>query len=86
MGAREEAKVEPTISVLEEVAPKFLLGIPNKEEITPSTKERVRGEEVPSSQVPNIDSLLGDIYELRYQLAQANFAHYRYWDERDHYR
>jgi len=41
--------------------------------------------EAPATQVPSIDTLLGDIYELRYQLVQANSRMYRYRAERDRY-
>lgn len=42
-------------------------------------------EEALATQVPSIDTLLGDIYELKYQLVQANPQMYRYMIERDRY-
>ena len=42
-------------------------------------------DEIPTTQVHSIDILLGDIYELRYQLVQSNSCMYRYRAERDRY-
>lgn len=44
------------------------------------------GAHGPPSQVPIFDALLDDIYDLRFQLSQANPHMYRYQDERDQYR
>lgn len=64
MGAVKEAEVEPKEGISKEVSPKVPKGISTEEEITLIAKGGVRGEEVLSYQVPRIESLLGDIYEL----------------------
>ena len=51
----------------------------------PATGDLGGAGETPVAQVPSIDTLLGDIYELRYQLVQANLRMYRYREERDRY-
>lgn len=54
------------VDKLKEDVIEFLVGIHGEEEITLNAKGGVRGEELPTPQVPSIESLLGDIYELRY--------------------
>lgn len=68
MGAGEEAEVEPMINILEDAIPKVSLGNLGEEDIAPSVEGGIRGEEVPPPHIPSIDSLLRDIYELRYEL------------------
>lgn len=45
----------------------------------------MRGGRAPPPQVPNIDALLGDIYELRYQVSQLSAHMYQYKAKRDIY-
>lgn len=85
-GAIKEVRGEPMEEIPKEIITKVSAGILDEEEINPGAKGGVRGEEVPPPQVPSIDSLLGDIYELQFQLALVNSTHYIYKVERDHYR
>lgn len=61
--------------------PKERVVSPAEERVSPDRDEDDRGD-IPMTQIPSIDSLLGDIYELKYQLVQANSCMYRYQAER----
>ena len=56
------------------------------EEIKVGTSTRgVRGGGAPPPHVPSVDALLGDIYELRYQVSHISACMYRYQVERERY-
>jgi len=80
----EVAGEEAMMDAPEELAPEEEVEGAGAGGAAPEVTRRV--DDAPATQVPSIDSLLGDIYELRYQLAQANSRMYRYRAERDRYR
>lgn len=45
----------------------------------------IRGGQAPPPQVPSVDALLCDIYELRDQVSQLSTCMYHYWAKRDMY-
>lgn len=60
---------DPMVDVLKDFAPKGGVQIPITKGVTPSGERdgaggELRGEDAPTTHIPSIDSLLGDIYEL----------------------
>ena len=55
---------------------------PIEEGVTPERDDDEKGD-ILMNQIPSIDTLLGDIYELKYQLVQAKSCMYRYRPKRD---
>ena len=78
MGAIVEAELDPMIDILKDIG--------QDERATQGEEGNTGDDGVPLSQVPSIDSLLGEIYKLRFQLAYANSIQYKYREEKDHYR
>lgn len=74
---------ELMVDAYEELAPKEGAMSPTTEGSSLRFAREVK--EAPTTQVSSTDTLLGDIYELRYQLVQANSWMYRYKVERDRY-
>jgi len=84
-GAREEVGAKPMVGTQEEVTSKVPIRVLGEGGGALNVEEDVRGEKVPPPQVPSINSLLDDIYKLRYQVSQFNARMYYYQAKRDRY-